>query len=169
MIHRLCLLAFATVTFTATFGDSPDTAKILSSIPAEAAGFVIVPSIEQLDADLQQAISKMELQELAPPAMVSVTAAVGPGAARRPQRRRTGVRQPRKPERFAVMHHGAARAGLKVRLRTPTGFEPADEDEQARPDLINRRAKGLPRDDRNGPLCHGAAACQDHAIPVPPP
>jgi hypothetical protein len=73
MIQRLSFFFFVAVAPILAKADAPDVSKILSIVPAEAAGFVIVPSIDQLDADLQQAIARAELQDMVAPGMVSVS------------------------------------------------------------------------------------------------
>lgn len=83
--------------------------------------------------------------------------------------------RPRRPSSLGLWHNfcGLARRGRSVRwtqsgsAAVPTGFEPADRWEQVRPVSVSRRGRDLFHVDRNGPLCHGTAACGNARTPAP--
>ena len=73
MIRRILpafLVASVVIVAVARAGDGVKQA--LSAIPADAMGFVCVPSIKDLDRDYQQAINDLELQALLQPPMNSI-------------------------------------------------------------------------------------------------
>jgi hypothetical protein len=73
MTRRLILMTFAVTLVAWPAGRAAaEIRQSLAPIPQDAAGFVCVPNLKALDADIQQAITTLGLEAMAPPPMNSI-------------------------------------------------------------------------------------------------